>query len=130
MKGWLFFVFLGFSTALCASHLYPFETEQQAAQFNRLLRTFRCLVCQNQDLADSTASLAMDLRADIYRAVRLRKTDDQITTALTSRYGDFILFMPRMNPLTWLLWGGPVLFLILGLVLLWRLGLKQQVRDE
>ncbi|MDF1646331.1 MAG: cytochrome c-type biogenesis protein CcmH [Legionellaceae bacterium] len=103
-----------------AEALYPLESAKQTAQFKGLLRELRCLVCQNQDLADSNAPLAKDLRDEVYRLVQTGKSDDEIIRYLTVRYGDFILFKPPVKSVTWILWGAPVFFLLLGLILLWR----------
>lgn len=107
------------STSIYSNTMYPFETKRQEAQFNHLLRELRCLVCQNQDLVDSNAGLAKDLRAEVYHWVLSGKSDGEIVEALTDRYGDFILFKPPVKTLTLLLWIGPALFLGLGLVIFW-----------
>lgn len=103
-----------------AQALYPLDSAKKTAQFEGLLRELRCLVCQNQDLADSHAPLAKDLRDEVYRLVESGKSDDEIIVYLTSRYGDFILFKPPVKSITYVLWGAPVLFLLIGLVLFWR----------
>lgn len=108
-----------------AMTLYPLETERQEAQFSHLLRELRCLVCQNQDLADSNADLAKDLRNQVYEFVKEGQSDSEIINYLTSRYGDFILFKPPVKSLTALLWFGPALFLLLGLFIFWRTCLKR-----
>lgn len=98
-----------------AESLYPFDQPKQTAQFEHLLKELRCLVCQNQDLADSHASLAQDLKKQVYEMVRSGKSDQEIIQYLTARYGDFILFNPPIKVVTGLLWAGPILFLLLGL---------------
>lgn len=103
-----------------AEVLYPLDNPKQTAQFQGLLRELRCLVCQNQDLADSNAPLAQDLREEVYKLVQTGQSDDEIVRYLTARYGDFILFKPPVKSVTWVLWGAPVLFLGLGFVLFWR----------
>ena len=100
--------------------LYPLSSPKQTAQFQGLLRELRCLVCQNQDLADSNAPLAKDLRDEVYHLVQTGQSDDEIVRYLTARYGDFILFKPPVKSVTWVLWGAPVLFLLIGFGLLWR----------
>lgn len=107
------------SSLVFSNTMYPFDTEKQDAQFNHLLRELRCLVCQNQDLVDSNAGLAKDLREEVYQWVRAGKTDSEIIDFLTSRYGDFILFNPPVKSVTALLWIGPVLFLFMGLGAFW-----------
>lgn len=112
------------SISVQANALYPLESEKQTAQFNHLLHELRCLVCQNQDLADSNAPLAKDLRDEVYHLVQSGKSDYEIVQYLTARYGDFILFKPPVKSITALLWFGPVLFLILGLFIFWQTSLK------
>jgi cytochrome c-type biogenesis protein CcmH len=80
----------------------------------------RCPVCQNESLAVSPAALAEDLRRDIRTQIREGKTDAEVIDFLVSRYGDFVLYRPPFKPSTWLLWGGPFVFLVLGLVVLLR----------
>lgn len=117
---WLFFIPLSY-----ANTFYPLESPQKEAQFNHLLKNLRCLVCQNQDLADSNADLAKDLRLQVYQLVQQGKTDTEINDYLTARYGDFILFKPPMKAITWLLWFGPFLFLLLGILIFWRTCFKR-----
>lgn len=113
-----FFLFLGFSTWATSS--YPFDSVKKETQFNHLLKDLRCLVCQNQDLADSNAELAKDLRDQVYQMVKEGKSDGEISDYMTSRYGDFILFNPPVKLITLLLWFGPFLFLLLGFIIFWR----------
>jgi cytochrome c-type biogenesis protein CcmH len=107
-----------------ATSVYPLATVKQETQFVSLLKELRCLVCQNQDLADSNASLANDLREQVYQMVKLGRNDNEIRQYLTLRYGDFILFKPPIKSLTVLLWFGPILFLLLGMVIFWYTCLK------
>lgn len=107
------------------STAYPLNSPGQEAQFNHLLKELRCLVCQNQDLADSNAELAKDLRLQVYELVKEGKSDTEISDYLTSRYGDFILFKPPVKAVTYLLWFGPFLFLILGFIIFWRTCFRQ-----
>ena len=116
---WFAFGLLQFSQSF-GQTLYPLESPKQQAQFTHLLKDLRCLVCQNQDLADSNASLAKDLRLQVYQLVRAGKSDMEIRDYLSSRYGDFILFNPPVKAATYLLWFGPFLFLMLGFFIYWR----------
>ena len=100
--------------------IYPLPTAKQDAQFKHLLTELRCLVCQNQDLADSNAGLALDLREKVYNMVRDNRSDQEIIDYLTTRYGDFILFKPPMKSITLLLWFAPFLFLGGGLTFFLR----------
>ncbi|MCB1800598.1 MAG: cytochrome c-type biogenesis protein CcmH, partial [Gammaproteobacteria bacterium] len=80
----------------------------------------RCLVCQNQNLADSNAELAVDLRRKTYEMVKQDKSEKEIADYMVDRYGEFVLYRPPLNSNTLLLWGGPFLILLIGLVLLIR----------
>ena len=99
--------------------------EQRLAKLSHELR---CLQCQNQTLADSPSDLAADLRREIRAQMKAGKSDQEIIAFLTQRYGQFILYRPRVTPLTYLLWFGPFVLLLAGLVVLFRY-IKQR-RDE
>lgn len=116
----LFFIVCSLIPKAFATTLYPFDSLKKEAQFNHLLKAFRCLVCQNQDLADSNAPLAKDLRLQIYHLVREDRSDRDIQDYLSTRYGDFVLFKPPLKALTYFLWFGPFLFLALGFIIFWR----------
>lgn len=85
-----------------------------------LSEELRCLVCQNQNIADSNAELAQDLRREIRGMIKDGKSDKEIIDFMVVRYGDFVLYRPPVKGITLLLWGGPVLLLILGLIALIR----------
>jgi len=87
------------------------------ARLNQLAADLRCVVCQNESLAESRASLAIDLREEIRDMMRAGLSDDAVMESLVARYGDFVLYRPPVKPLTYALWGGPVFFLLLGLIL-------------
>jgi len=78
----------------------------------------RCLVCQNESLAGSRAELAMDLRRELRTLIKQGKSDAEIREFMVSRYGDFVLYRPRVSPMTYLLWGGPFLFMVVAVVVL------------
>ena len=80
----------------------------------------RCLVCQNQSLADSHADLALDLKNQVREQLRAGRTPDEVVAYMTSRYGDFVLYRPPFKATTLLLWLGPALLLVGGLAGLWR----------
>jgi len=85
-----------------------------------LAKELRCLVCQNETLADSRADLAVDLRSQIREQMKAGKSDKEIIAFMTERYGKFILYRPPMDPTTYLLWFGPFILLLGGLLLLFR----------
>ena len=89
--------------------------ERRLAQLSHELR---CLQCQNQTLAESPSSIAADLRREIRTQIKAGKSDQEIVAFLTQRYGDFILYRPRVKPITYLLWFGPFILLLGGLIVL------------
>jgi cytochrome c-type biogenesis protein CcmH len=92
-----------------------------------LAHELRCLVCQNQTIADSQAPLAVDLRNQIREQMAAGKSDQEITEFMVERYGDFVLYRPPLKATTVLLWAGPFLFLVLGLFFLFRFVRSRQV---
>ena len=78
----------------------------------------RCLVCQNESLSGSRSELAQDLRREIRDLIKQGKTDAEIRTFMVDRYGDFVLYRPPVKPTTWLLWAGPFVLMIAGMVAL------------
>jgi cytochrome c-type biogenesis protein CcmH len=115
--------------ALALAGAYRAQVAQPAADTNdpvvearlkHLSKELRCLVCQNETLADSQAGLAEDLRREIREQIRAGKTDDEIMNFLTQRYGQFILYRPQVTPTTYLLWFGPFILLLIGMVVLFR----------
>ena len=78
----------------------------------------RCLVCQNESLAGSRSELALDLRRELRNLIRQGRSDAEIKEFMVSRYGDFVLYRPPVKPTTWLLWVGPFLLMIVGVVVL------------
>lgn len=94
---------------------FKFDSSEQEAVFQKLSEDLRCLVCQNQSIADSNADLATDLRKEIYGMLQDGKTEDEIKEFMVDRYGDYVLYEPPFEPMTWLLWFGPVIIFIVGL---------------
>ena len=129
MRVLLFALTLLGSASGFANSSYPLDNPRQEAQFEHLLKDLRCLVCQNQDLADSHAPLAKDLRQQVYEMVKEGKSDTEIRDYLTYRYGDFVLFKPPVKAMTYLLWFGPMVFLMLGVLIFWQTCLRQKQHD-
>jgi cytochrome c-type biogenesis protein CcmH len=109
-----------------AKELYAFSTNTQRKQFNHITQHLRCMVCQNQTLADSEAPLAQDLRQDIYKQVKDGKNNDEIVNYVTSRYGDFVLYSPPFKQSTYLLWFFPLLTVIIAMLTLVFVKLRAQ----
>lgn len=84
------------------------------SRYENITRELRCLVCQNETIADSSATLARDLRREVRRMIEEGQTDEQIRTFMIDRYGDFVLYRPRMTPRNFLLWAAPALLLLAG----------------
>lgn len=106
--------------------VFAFPNAQQAQQFQGLLKQLRCLVCQNQDLADSNAPLANDLKGQIHDMISQQKSNEQIIDYLTARYGEFVLYSPPVVPRTYLLWFAPFLLLAIAMIALIATVLKRQ----
>jgi len=109
----LFIALSGVAAAQAIDPL-PFKNHAQEVRFQNLTRQLRCLVCQNENLADSNADLARDLRHEVFGLMQQGKSDDEIKQYLVDRYSDFVLYDPPVKPATWLLWFGPGLFLLMG----------------
>lgn len=127
----IFFVLLtvcGFAGATALSS-YTFDSPEEEEAFRQLTAKLRCLVCQNQSLADSDAELADDLRREVYALWREGKSNDEISQFLVERYGDFVLYDPPLKPSTYFLWFGPLVMLIIGSVMLMRT-LKRKSHDQ
>ncbi|MGB1560114.1 MAG: cytochrome c-type biogenesis protein [Sinimarinibacterium flocculans] len=92
----------------------------QAERYQALVTELRCLVCQNQSIADSNAPLAADLREQVREQILAGRSDAQIHDYVTERYGDFVLYRPPFKPSTWLLWFGPFLLLAAALAVALR----------
>jgi cytochrome c-type biogenesis protein CcmH len=98
----------------------PLDDPARQAVYERLTREVRCLVCQNQTIADSTAPLAADLRREIRGLVEQGKGEEEVKDFLLARYGDFVLYRPRLRPATVALWAAPAALLVFGGFALWR----------
>lgn len=100
--------------AQAAIDAYEFRDEAERARYRTLVEELRCPKCQNQNIADSNAPIAMDLRREIFRMLEENKSNDEIVEYLVDRYGDFVRYKPPVNAKTLLLWYGPAGLLVLG----------------
>ena len=96
---------------------YVFQDKVTEIRFNALNKELRCPKCQNQNLADSNSPIAADLRREVYEMLNEGKADMEITNYMVQRYGEFVLYRPRVSSLTYVLWFGPALFIIIGLII-------------
>ena len=118
--GLFFLVLLAFGLA-AGKDAQPLANDPALEKrLNNLSKELRCLVCQNETLADSQADLAEDLRREIREQMQAGKSDKEIINFLTQRYGQFILYRPQVTPTTYLLWFGPFVLLLAGLAILFR----------
>ena len=106
---------LGPGSVRAAESVLAFEDPADEVRYTELLEEYRCLKCQNQSLADSRASLALDLRREIYERVIAGEPKAAIDDYLVARYGDFVLYRPRFNAATAVLWIGPFVLLAIAL---------------
>ncbi|GGK73091.1 cytochrome c-type biogenesis protein [Amphritea balenae] len=104
------------SVSYSAIDTYEFSDEANRARFQVLAAELRCPKCQNQNIADSNSPIAEDLRFELHRMLETGADDDQIVDFMVTRYGEFVLYRPRMSAQTYLLWYGPAALLILGIV--------------
>ncbi len=103
-----------------SADVYAFDSKEEELRYSRLIEELRCPKCLNINLAGSDAPIATDLRQQVYRMLKQGHSDSEILHFMQSRYGDFILYRPRLTEATWLLWFGPLLLLIPGAVFWYR----------
>jgi cytochrome c-type biogenesis protein CcmH len=108
------------ATALRAADV-EFDDPGLNQRYWGLIREIRCPLCQNESIADSGAPVAADLRREVHRLLAEGKSDDEIKDFVSSRYGDFVLYRPRVEPITYALWGGPFVLLVVGSLVFWRI---------
>lgn len=104
---------------------HTFTSSNHALRFETLTKEIRCLVCQNQNIADSSAPLAIDLREKVYQQIIANKSDAEIKDYLVKRYGEFILLNPRFNKVTIVLWTFPIIAILFVVFILFRFLKKQ-----
>lgn len=122
MKVLLILMFLVQSNLVLANaEVVEFSDESLRPRYQQLVEELRCPKCQNQNLADSNSPISKDLRVQVQQLLEEGLTDQQIKDYLKARYSEFILYRPEVNQATWLLWAAPVLFLIMGLLIIYRL---------
>jgi cytochrome c-type biogenesis protein CcmH len=95
---------------------FEFTEPEYETRFHDLNQVLRCPKCQNQNISDSDAPLAADLRREVYRMLEEGQSDEQVVDFMVTRYGDFVLYRPRVNSMTWVLWYGPYVLLGIGIL--------------
>jgi cytochrome c-type biogenesis protein CcmH len=96
------------------------ENPALQARFEHVTQDLRCLVCQNESIADSNVELASDLRRQVREMLIAGKSDDEIFKFMTDRYGEFVRFNPPLTPKTWLIWGAPFIMVVVGAIVVFR----------
>ncbi len=130
MIRWFGIMLIAISTTLHARiETHTFNTPEDEARYQTLTEELRCLVCQNQNLADSNAELAQDLRRQTYDMVQAGKSNEEIVAYMVERYGDFVLYRPPFRPATLLLWIGPFIILAIGVVILLAF-IRRRTREQ
>lgn len=104
--------------ANAAIEAHQFDTDLQRQRYQSFIEEMRCPKCQNQNLAGSDSPISADLRREIYEMIKLGKSDKEIVDFMVDRYGDFILYRPRVTPVTYVLWAAPVALLVVGALVL------------
>ncbi|MDY7219070.1 cytochrome c-type biogenesis protein [Denitrificimonas sp. JX-1] len=104
-------------TAQASIDTYEFSTQAERERYRTLVEELRCPKCQNQNIADSDAPIAMDMRDEIYSKLEAGQSDEEIIGFLVERYGDFVRYKPPVNSKTVILWYGPAAFLAFGLLM-------------
>src|SRR5690606_7310253 len=97
---------------------HEFESDVQRLRYQSFIDEMRCPKCQNQNLSGSDSPIAMDLRRELYVMIRDGRSDKEIVDFMVERYGDYILYRPRVTPVTMLLWFGPAVLLLIGIIIL------------
>jgi len=126
---WLLALWLGIvGSALAVDDEVAFDDPVLNARYYALTREIRCPLCLNESIAESKSDVASDLRREVRRMIGEGASDDEIRSALAARYGEFILYDPRLSRSTLALWVGPFLFLAVGAFVFWRVLAKR--RDQ
>jgi len=128
----LLFVSLSFVSISQAYEIdtYEFENKEQSELYGKMIKELRCLVCQNNNLADSNSELAQDLRRQTFELVNKGLDEQGIIDYMVKRYGDFVLYRPQMKSTTIILWVGPFILLLLGVVVLLRMIRRRNLESD
>lgn len=107
-------------SAFAVIEIYDFEQAEQQQRYHHLIEELRCPKCQNQNLAESDAPIAQDLRRELHRLLTEGRSDEAIIEYMVMRYGNFVLYRPPLDKNTLILWAAPAIFLLFGLFIVWR----------
>ncbi len=118
------------STANSAIETFEFDNVEQEQVFHELTKQLRCPKCQNQNISDSNAPLAKDLRNKTYELVKQGQSEQQVVDYMVARFGNFVRYDPPLTPATIFLWLGPLLFIFIGFYFLYGQLKKQNKQDD
>lgn len=130
-SAWVLVLLLSFAAPVPAVVEYhPFDDPVKEEVYQSLISELRCLVCQNQTIADSNADLAKDLRQQVYDMLQQGKSREDVVDFMTQRYGDFVMYRPAFNVKTGLLWLGPIAFLLIGIITVVTLAKNKKAAEK
>lgn len=131
MRNWMLVLsFLFAMPALASQEVLEFKSAEHEDRYKTLISQIRCLVCQNQTISDSNAELAVDLRRKTYKMVQQDKNEVEIVDYMVARYGEFVMYKPRMAGRTLLLWVLPFILLLFAVFMLMRVIRKRKADSE
>jgi len=126
MRWMLLSLMLTCGIAFATIDAYEFKTPDDEQRFRVLVEELRCPKCQNQNIADSNAGLAKDIKDRVHRLINEGKDNAEITDYMVERYGDFITYRPPVRPVTWFLWFGPFALALLAAFIIFMIKLRQK----
>ncbi len=116
-------------TSFAAIEVHEFDNDVDRQRYQTFIDEMRCPKCQNQNLAGTNSPIAMDLRRELELMIKDGKSDKEIVDFMVERYGEFILYRPRLSPATLLLWGAPIVLLVFGVIMLLLIVRKRRRLD-
>jgi len=132
---WLMFVLAGLlvvsgaSRSMASIDVYEFSNQQNQEKYQRLTEQLRCPKCQNQDIKDSNAPIAKDMRREVHRLVEEGQSEESIVEFMVERFGEFVSYKPAVNAKTAALWYGPFVLILVGLLIIYIIVKKRSVTD-
>ncbi|MBC3764964.1 cytochrome c-type biogenesis protein [Neptunicella marina] len=126
----LFFAWVTVFSVAATEEQFKFTDMQQQQLFRELTHELRCPKCQNQNIADSNALVAQDLKRKVYQLVSQGKNKTQVVDYMKQRYGEFVYYQPALTPATFILWALPAFIVVLGLIVLFRKRASQDIDPD
>lgn len=130
----VFLLLVGLCVMVMPSHadidVYEFSSEEKRQRYLALTRELRCPKCQNQDIADSNAPIAQDMRREVHRMVEEGKGSNDVVNFMVERFGDFVSYKPKLVPSTYILWFAPVILGLIGLIVVWFMASHKRKKSD